>query len=60
VFAVCPPEHALRLGQGYKRLFWRDSSGLVCETITRARTPVSYPLVFVAVDPQGRIVTEQA
>lgn len=57
VFAVLPPPEAQRLKQGYMKLYWRRGA-LWCETITRARSLLPAPLVFVSVDQNGRIVTE--
>jgi len=57
VFAVLPPHEAQRLKQGYMKLFWRKGA-LFCETITRSRTLFCAPLVFVAVDQDGKIITE--
>ena len=56
VFAVVPAETAAVLAQGYQKLYWRGGR-VVRETITRTRTPLSAPLVFIAVDQSGNIVT---
>jgi hypothetical protein len=57
VYAVLPELVARVIKQGYMKLYWRGGR-LVRETITRTRSPIEAPLVFVAVDPDGTIITE--
>jgi hypothetical protein len=57
VFAVVHADTARAIRLGYQKLYWRKGQ-IVRETVTRARTPMEVPLVFVAVDDRGQIVTE--
>jgi len=60
-FAVLSDDAASTITLGHMKLFWSETHGVVVETITRSRKPLShldnqYRVVFFALDQENRLV----